>query len=121
MAEPNRRCPKRVRDQGPYHPVIGNGHAPWPMEYVRFRTDAGPCSNSMHQWGHIALQLCDCGEPPNNEAYCEFVPVDLLRRRHLRTTSSKGCSLQLVAETKHEIMKSKRQQQLYTVAVIIWN
>ena len=39
------------------------------------------------------------------------MPFDLLRRRQLRTTSSTGCSLQLAAETKLEIMKSKRQQQ----------
>ena len=48
---------------------------------------------------------------PNNEACCEWVPVDLLRRWHLRTTSRTGCSLQLAAETNLEIMKSKRQQQ----------
>ena len=29
----------------------------------RFRTDAGPCRNSMHEWGYIASPLCDCGEP----------------------------------------------------------
>ena len=46
----------------------------------------------------------------NNEAYCEWVPVDLLQRWHLRTTSSTGCGLQLAAETKLEIMKSKQQQ-----------
>ena len=28
----------------------------------RFRTDEGPCSNSMHEWGYIASPLCDCGE-----------------------------------------------------------
>ena len=28
----------------------------------RFRTDAGPCRNSMHEWGYIALPLCDCRE-----------------------------------------------------------
>ena len=28
----------------------------------RFRTDAGPCRNSMHEWGYIASPLCDCGE-----------------------------------------------------------
>ena len=39
------------------------------------------------------------------------MPVDLHRRWHLRTTSSTGCGLQLAAETKLEIMNSKRQQQ----------
>ena len=29
----------------------------------RFRTDAGPCRNSMHDWGYIASPLCECGEP----------------------------------------------------------
>ena len=29
----------------------------------RFRSDAGPCRNSMHEWGYIASPLCDCGEP----------------------------------------------------------
>ena len=29
----------------------------------RFRTDAGPCRNSMHEWGYIASPLCECGEP----------------------------------------------------------
>ena len=29
----------------------------------RFRTDAGPCRNIMHEWGYIASPLCDCGEP----------------------------------------------------------
>ena len=29
----------------------------------RFRTDAGPCRNSMHAWGYIASPLCECGEP----------------------------------------------------------
>ena len=29
----------------------------------RFRSDAGPCCNSMHEWGYIASPLCDCGEP----------------------------------------------------------
>ena len=28
-----------------------------------FRSDAGPCRNSMHEWGYIASPLCDCGEP----------------------------------------------------------
>ena len=28
----------------------------------RFRSDAGPCRNSMHEWGYIASPLCDCGE-----------------------------------------------------------
>ena len=28
----------------------------------RFRSDAGPCRSSMHQWGYIASPLCDCGE-----------------------------------------------------------
>ena len=28
----------------------------------RFRTDAGPCRNNMHEWGYIASPLCDCGE-----------------------------------------------------------
>ena len=28
----------------------------------RFRSDAGPCLNSMHQWGYIASPLCDCYE-----------------------------------------------------------
>ena len=27
----------------------------------RFRSDAGPCRNSMHEWGYIASPLCDCG------------------------------------------------------------
>ena len=27
-----------------------------------FRTDAGPCLNSMHEWGYIASPLCDCGQ-----------------------------------------------------------
>ena len=42
-------------------------------------------------------------------------------RRHLRTTSSTGCSLQLAAETKLEIMKSKRKrrQQQHSVLCII--
>ena len=42
----------------------------------------------------------------NNEAYCERVPVDLLRRRHLRITPSTWCGLQLAAETKFEIVKA---------------
>ena len=29
----------------------------------RFRTDAGPCRNSMHECSYIASPLCDCGEP----------------------------------------------------------
>ena len=29
----------------------------------RFRSDAGPCRNSMHEWGYIASPPCDCGEP----------------------------------------------------------
>ena len=28
----------------------------------RFLSDAGPCRNSMHEWGYIASPLCDCGE-----------------------------------------------------------
>ena len=28
----------------------------------RFQSDAGPCRNSMHEWGYIASPLCDCGE-----------------------------------------------------------
>ena len=28
----------------------------------RLRSDAGPCRNSMHEWGYIASPLCDCGE-----------------------------------------------------------
>ena len=28
----------------------------------RFRSDAGPCRNSMHEWGYIASPLCDCGQ-----------------------------------------------------------
>ena len=28
----------------------------------RFRSDAGPCRNSMHEWGYIASRLCDCGQ-----------------------------------------------------------
>ena len=45
---------------------------------------------------------------PNNEAYCERVPVDLLRRRHLRTTPNTWCGLHLAlaAETKFEIVKA---------------
>ena len=54
----------------------------------RFRSDAGPCHKSIHQWGYIASPLCDCCEHPNNEAYCERVHVDLLRRWLLRTTPS---------------------------------
>ena len=29
----------------------------------RFRSDVGPCRNSMHEWGYIVSPLCDCGEP----------------------------------------------------------
>ena len=43
---------------------------------------------------------------PNNEAYCERVSVDLLRRRHFRITPSTWCGLQLAAETKFEIVKA---------------
>ncbi len=28
----------------------------------RFRSDAGACRNSMHEWGYIASPLCDCSE-----------------------------------------------------------
>ena len=28
----------------------------------RFRSDAGPCGNGMHEWGYIASPLCDCSE-----------------------------------------------------------
>ena len=28
----------------------------------RFLSDAGPCRNSMHEWGYIASPLCDSGE-----------------------------------------------------------
>ena len=28
----------------------------------RFRSDAGPCRNSMHEWGYIASPGCDCGQ-----------------------------------------------------------
>ena len=54
----------------------------------RFRTDAGPCRNSMHEWGYIASPLCDCGEHQTMRHNCERVPVDLLRRRHVRITPS---------------------------------
>ena len=49
---------------------------------------------------------CSQDTTPNNEAYCERVPVDLLRRRHFRITPSTGCGLQLAADREN-----KRQQQ----------
>ena len=68
-----------------------------------FRPDAGPCRNSMHEWGYIALPRWDCGEHQTTRYI-----VDLLRRRHLRTTPSTGWDLQLAAETKPDITKIKR-------------
>ena len=67
----------------------------------RFRSDAGPCRNSMHRLATLRLRCT-----PNNEAYCERVPVDLLRRRHFRITPSTRGGLQLAAETKFEIVKA---------------
>ena len=49
----------------------------------------------------------------NNEAYCERVPDDLLRRRHLRTTPSTWCGLHLPAETKFEIVKANDNNNNY--------
>ena len=62
---------------------------------------------------YIASPLCDSGEhqTTDDEAYCEWVSVDLLRRRHFRITRSTRCGLQLAAETKLDITKSKRQRQ----------
>ena len=42
-------------------PVMDLSHVQWRL-LNRFRTDAGPCRNSMHEWGYIASPLCDCGE-----------------------------------------------------------
>ena len=74
-----------------------------------------------HAWvGLHRLATLRLQSTPNNEACCAWVPLDLLRRWHLRTTSSTGSSLQLAAETKLEIMKSKRQQQQQQNCSCIW-
>ena len=112
VAEPKRRRPKQFLDQGSYHPATGNGPAPWPMEPAKQVPSGRGTTPQQHAWvGLHRLATLRLRWTPNNEACCEWVPVDLLRRWHLRTTSSTGCSLQLAAETKLEIMKSKRQQQ----------
>ena len=73
----------------------------------RFRSDAGPYRNSMHEWGYIASPLCDCGEHQTMRHIVNECPLTcfdggiselhqahdaaftwLLRRRHLRTTPS---------------------------------
>ena len=60
-----------------------------------------------HAWvGLHRLATLRLRSTPNNEAYCERVPVDLLRRWHLRTTPSTWCGLQLAAETIFEIVKA---------------
>ena len=42
----------------------------------RFRTDAGPCRYSMHEWSYIASPLCHCGEHQTmRHNYCERVPL----------------------------------------------
>ena len=62
----------------------------------RFRSDAGPCRNSMHEWDYIASQLCDCGE---HQTMRHIVNECLL-------TCFDGGIFQLAAETKLEIMKA---------------
>ena len=86
--------------------------APWPMEPAKqVPNGRGTMPQQPARVGLLRLATLRLRWSPNNEACCEWVPVDLLRRWHLITTSSSGCSLQLAAETKLEIMKSKRQQQ----------
>ena len=78
----------------------------------RFRSDAGPCRNSMNYitataWVTSPRHSATAVNTKQWGIYCERVPVDLLWRRHLRTTSSTRCGLQLVAETiLFEIVKT---------------
>ena len=82
---------------------------PWPMEPAKQVPNGCGTMSQQHAWA--GLHTMRLWWTPNNEACCEWVPVDLLQRWNLRTTSFTGCSLQLAAETKLEIMKSKRHQQ----------
>ena len=71
----------------------------------------------MHEGLH-RLATLRLRSTPNNEAYCERVPVDLLRRWHLRTTSSTGCGLQLAAETIFEIVKANDNNNILAFRLV---
>ena len=95
----------------PWLIMTGNGPAPWSIEPAKHVPNRRGTMPQQHAWGLHCLATLRLRWTTNHEAYCEWVPVDLLRRWHLRTTSSTGCGLQLAAETKLEIMESKRQQE----------
>ena len=96
----------------PWSRILPSSYREWTCPLPRKHVPNGRGTMpQQHAWvGLHRLATLRLRWTPNNEACCEWVPVDLLRRWHLRTTSSTGCSLQLADETKLEIMKSKRQQ-----------
>ena len=50
-----------IKDPTIQLPGMDLPHGQWSL-LNRFRSDAGPCRNSMHEWGYIASPLYDCGE-----------------------------------------------------------
>ena len=50
-----------IKDPTIQLPGMDLPHCQWSL-LNRFRSDAGPCRNSIHEWGYIASPLCDCGE-----------------------------------------------------------
>ena len=82
-------------------------HGQWSL-LNRFRTDAGPCRNSMHEWGYIASPLCDCGEHQTMRHIVNECPLTCFDGgiSDLHLDLGTGCGLHLAAETKLEIMKA---------------
>ena len=70
----------------------------------RFRTDAGQCRNSMHEWGYIASPPCDCGEQQTMRHIVNECPLTCFDGgiSELHT----GCGLHLAAETELENVKA---------------
>ena len=73
----------------------------------RFRSDAGRCRNSMHEWGYIASSICNCSK---HQQIRHIVNEWLASRRHFKITPGIGCGFQLTAEMKFEIVKANNNK-----------
>ena len=72
----------------------------------RFRSDAGLCRNSMHEWGYIASPLCDCGEHQTMMHIVNECPLTCFDGGISELHQAHDQCLQLAAEMKFEIVKA---------------
>ena len=85
----------------------------------RFRSDAGPCRNSIHEWGYIASPLCDRGEHQAMRHIVNECPLTCFDGGISELHLAQGVAFNwLLNQTRdHE---SKRQQQQHHGDTLSW-